>query len=264
MAKVADRNIPGPAGDIPVRIYTPAGKPPFPVLVYFHGGGFVICDLDTHDAPLRALTNRAGCITVSVDYRRAPEHKFPAAHEDCYAATVWAAENAASFGGDSHRLAVGGDSGGGNLAAAIPLMARDRGKPHISFQLLIYPAVANDLSFPSIDENGEGYFLTKAGIIWFGQHYASSPADFDNPYMSPLRAEDLHGLPPAFLATCEYDPLRDEGAAYAKRLRESGVVVEYKCYEGGIHAIFNFAGVIDLGKQLIEDCAAAVRTGLGD
>ena len=254
-----DRTVPSPDGDIPARIYIPAGDGPFPVLVYFHGGGWVIGSLETIDAPLRALANRAGCVVVSIDYRLAPDHKFPCAPEDSYAATRWVAEHAASFKGDPAHLAVGGDSAGGNLAAVVALMARDRGGPPISYQLLIYPVTNHDYSTPSYQENAEGYLLTKNSMVWFWNHYLQSAEDGRNPYASPLQAKDLSGLPPALVITAEYDPLRDEGEAYANRLRQAGVATETKRHDGMIHGFFQMAGVMDQGKQAIEEAAQGLR-----
>ena len=181
IVRIENRTVPGPAGQIPVRIYTPVGTAPFPVLVYFHGGGWVIGNLDTHDGICRSLANRVGCLVVSVDYRLAPEHRFPAAPEDCYAATRWLAEHAGSLGGDKGRIAVGGDSAGGNLAAVVALMARDRGGPKLAFQLLVYPATDTDFETRSYRENSEGYFLTRADMVWFWNHYAPRDEDRRTP-----------------------------------------------------------------------------------
>ena len=265
VGKVEDREIPGPEGTIPVRIYTPEGKGPFPVLVFFHGGGWVIGNIESHDAVCRTLTNTAGCITVSVDYRLAPEYKFPAAPEDCYAATKWVAEKAATFNGDAARVAVGGDSAGGNLAAVVSLMARDRGGPSLVYQLLIYPATDYYLpGTPSVEENAEGYMLTRNDMIWFLGHYMSSEADIKHPYIFPLRAEDLSGLPPAMVITAEYDPLRDEGETYAVRLEQAGVTVQATRYHGTIHGFISLAAMIDLGKQALADAAAGLRSAFGN
>ena len=264
VGKVEDREIAGPAGKIPLRLYTPEGKGPFPVLVYFHGGGWVIGDIESHDAVCRSLTNAAGCITVSVDYRLAPEHKFPAAPEDCYAATQWAAHNASTFNGDPTRLAVGGDSAGGNLAAVVSLMARDRGGPGLVYQLLIYPATDYYLpGTPSIQENGDGYMLTRDDMIWFLGHYLSSEADIQHPYAFPLQAKDLSGLPPAMVITAEFDPLRDEGEMYAAKLEQAGVAVTTKRYHGTIHGFFSMAAVIDQGKKALAEAAAGLRSAFG-
>jgi len=259
VANVENRVIPGPAGDIPVRIYTPSGNGPFPVLVFFHGGGWVICDLDTHDDICRSLTNQAACIVVSVDYRLAPEHKFPAAPEDCYAATRWVAGNAAQLNGDSSRVAVGGDSAGGNLAAVISQMARDQGGPPLVFQLLIYPATDFKANTPSIEENADGYFLSKQDMIWFTNHYLNDEKDKLNPLASPLKASDLSGLPPALIITAQYDPLRDEGELYGQRLKAAGVPVTISRYNGMMHGFLSMASVIDQGKQALAECAAALQ-----
>jgi acetyl esterase len=257
VAHVENRTIPGPAGEIPARIYTPQGDGPFPVLVYFHGGGWVICNLDTHDGLCRSLTNQAGCIVVSVDYRLAPEHKFPAAPEDCYAATQWVAENAAQFNGDPTRIAIGGDSAGGNLTAVVAQMARDKGGPQIALQLLIYPATDFRMGTPSIEENGEGYGLTKQDMIWFTNHYLNSEEDKLHPLASPFLTSNLTGLPPALVITAEYDPLRDEGERYGQRLQEAGVPVTITRYDGMTHG---FVGMpYDKGRQAVAESAAALQ-----
>jgi acetyl esterase len=258
IAKVEDRKIPGPAGSIPIRIYTPEGSGPFPVLVFFHGGGWVICDLDSHDGPCRALTNKAGCVTVSVDYRLAPEHKFPAGVEDCFAATKWVAEHAKELNADASRLAVGGDSAGGNLSAVIAQLARDAGGPKIAFQLLIYPATEAELDTYS-HKTFTDYFLTKDDINWFWGHYARTPADRKDPRIAPALAKSFKALPPALIITAEFDPLRDEGEAYGEKLRAAGVPVSVTRYEGMIHGFFSMYEVLDKGKQSIEESAAALR-----
>jgi acetyl esterase len=262
VARVENRTIPGPAGEIPVRIYTPQGSGPFPALVFFHGGGWVICNLDTHDGICRSLANGASCVVVSVDYRLAPEHKFPAAPEDCYAATQWVAQNAAELNVDASHIAIGGDSAGGNLSAVVAQMARDRGGPHLVFQLLIYPATDFRMNTVSIEENATGYFLTKDDMIWFTNHYLNSEEDKTNPLASPLLASDLSGLPPALIITAQYDPLRDEGELYGQKLREAGVPVTISRYEGVIHG---FVGSIpsDKGKQAEAEASAALRVAFG-
>jgi acetyl esterase len=260
VARVEDRVIPGPAGDVPVRIYWPSDEPALPVIVFFHGGGWVICDLDTHDQTARHLAADVGAIVVSVDYRLAPEHKFPAAVDDCYAATVWAAENAASLGGDPNRMAVAGDSAGGNLAAAVPLMIKDRGGPALRFQLLVYPVTGTPWDDRvSFVENAEGYMLTTKSMFWFVNHYMNERADTEHPYFSPTRAADHSGLPPALVITAEYDPLRDEGEAYADRLRAAGVPVRLHRYDGVIHGFFRLPAVIDRSSEALQEAAAAVR-----
>lgn len=269
VAGVVDRTIPGPAGALPIRIYTPAGTSPFPALVYFHGGGWVVGTLDVVDGPCRALAVQAGRVVISVDYRLAPEHQFPAGLEDAYAATAWVAAQAAELGVDPAHLAVGGDSAGGNLAAAVTLLARDRGGPPLDYQLLIYPATDRDFTTASYLANADGYFLTRNASIWFWGHYLGEnqpegpvPAA-DNPYVAPLRSSDLSGLPPALVITAEYDPLRDEGEAYAEKLRAAGVPVQLTRYDGLTHGFFQLAGVLDAAKQAIAEAAAALRQALG-
>ena len=257
VAQVENRTIPGPAGEIPVRVYTPAGSGPFPVLVFFHGGGWVICNLDTHDGICRSLCNGAGCVVVSVDYRLGPEHKFPAAPKDCYAATKWVAEHAAEVGGNPAQIAIGGDSAGGNLTAVVAQMARDQDGPVLAFQLMIYPATDFTFSGPSLKENAEGYFLTREDMHWFTNYYLASEADKLNPLASPLLAANLHGLPPALVITAEYDPLRDEGEAYGRRLKEAGASVTISRYGGMIHGFFGFP--FDASKRAIDEASQALR-----
>jgi len=259
VGKVEDRTVKGPGGDIPIRIYTPNGRGPFPLLVYFHGGGWVVGSIETLDVSCRSLTNLANCITVSVDYRLAPEHKFPAAPDDCYAATTWTALNAASIHGDPKRMAVGGESAGANLAAAVTLMAQERGAPSIALQLLLYPVTDYACNTPSCRENAEGYFLTTEMMRWFWNHYLRNDADGENPFASPLRAKRLQGLAPAVIYTAEFDPLRDEGADYAKKLREAGIAVEYKCHEGLIHGYMGMAKAVEPAGEALQEAAAALR-----
>jgi acetyl esterase len=262
VAEVNDRRIPGPCGEIPIRIYRPEGRPPFPALVYFHGGGWVIGSIETHDASCRDLANRAGAVVVSVEYRLAPESRFPAAAEDCYAATQWVAANAAALGVDPKRIGVGGDSAGGNLAAVVALMARDRRGPALRHQLLIYPVTDADFSRPSYRENAEGYLLTTRAMEWFWGHYVPDVAQRAEPYAAPLRAPELAGLPPAFVITAEYDPLRDEGEAYARRLQHSGVPTVLKRYDGAIHGFFAMGLLAQVGRDAVDDAVAAVREAL--
>jgi acetyl esterase len=263
VAQVDNRHIQGPAGAMPVRIYTPAGQGPFPLLVFFHGGGWVIGSLDSHDATCRALTNAVKAVVVSVDYRLAPEHPFPAAADDAYAATQWAADHAGALNGEARRLAVAGDSAGGNLAAVVALMARDRGGPKLAQQVLIYPVTNASFDTVSYLENGDGYFLTRDMMMWFWNHYASSPVARSHAYASPLRANDLSGVAPAFILTAEYDPLRDEGEAYAARLRESGVAVQLRRYEGMFHGFFGMTSMFPQSKQAINEVAENLRAAFG-
>lgn len=263
VGSVEDRSIPGPDGDpLPVRIYTPAGASgPLPVVVFFHGGGWVIGSIDSHDATVRQMVNRTGMVWVSVDYRLAPEHPFPAGLRDCYAALVWAASEAGSFGGDPARLAVAGDSAGGNLAAAVALLARDRSGPSIGFQLLVYPCCDVDPDrWPSMRENAEGYLLSRTMMDWFYGHTFSA-ADRTDPYAAPIHATDLTGLPPALLITAEYDPLRDEGEHYGGLLRAAGVDCTVTRYDGMIHGFFGMA-VLDKARAAQEQAAGALRSAL--
>ncbi len=259
VANVQDRLIPGPGVEIPVRIYTPTGTGPFPILVWFHGGGWVVGDLETADPTARHLTVGAGCVVVSVDYRLAPETKFPGPADDCYAATIWAAQHAARIDGDAERIAVGGDSAGGNLAAAVALMARDRGGPSLVFQLLVYPVTARDFDTSSYQQNADGYGLSRDSMQWYWDHYLQNHADASHPYAAPLVAQNLKGLPPALVITAEYDPLRDEGEAYAKRLQAAGVPTTCTRYDGMIHGFFGMSAVLDKGKQAVAEACAALR-----
>jgi acetyl esterase len=265
VADVTDRTIPGPAGDLRVRIYTPTGAPdgPLPALVYFHGGGWVIGDLEALDATVRALANRSGAKVVSVDYRLCPECTFPAPLDDCYAALEWVAEHGGEIGIDPSRLAVGGDSAGGNLATAVALRARDAGGPAIAFQALVYPVTDHRFDTPSYRENGEGYLLTKDMMEWFWGHYLGEGGDGDDPLASPLRAPDLSGLPAALVITAEFDPLRDEGEAYAARLAEAGVPVTTTRYDGQIHAFFQMPATIPAAHDAIDQVASELRSAFG-
>ncbi|MYD97549.1 MAG: alpha/beta hydrolase [Gammaproteobacteria bacterium] len=247
------------AGGVPARIYRPEGEGPFPVVIMFHGGGWVIGDLDTADRQSREVCRGTGALVVSVDYRLAPEHRFPAAADDCYAATRWAAEHAPDHEGDASRLAVAGDSAGGNLAAVVAQMARDRGGPRLVFQLLVYPVTDGvDPGWPSYRDNGDGYLLTTAAMGWFWNHYAPSAADRHNPYASPLQAESLAGLPPALVMTAEFDPLRDEGEAYARALRAAGVDAELVRCDGFIHGFFSHTGTIPATRKAMAKACNAL------
>jgi acetyl esterase len=260
--RVEDRRIPGPGGEIPIRLYYPSGDPPFAVLVYFHGGGWVIGDLDTHHGVCHALAKTSGCLVVSVDYRLAPEHCHPAAVEDAYAATNWVAENSDAIQADPDRFAVGGDSAGGHLAAVVALMARDRKGPRIDLQILIYPITNYDFNTPSYIENKEGYMLTRDLMKWFWRHYIKDEGEAYHPYVSPLQAENLNDLPPALIITAEYDPLRDEGEAYGKRLQEAGVKVTLSRYPGMIHAFIRMSPRLEKAKEAIDEIAGTLRGAL--
>jgi acetyl esterase len=253
IAAVEDRGVPGPDGEIAVRVYRPAAdRGPRPGVVYFHGGGFVICDLDSHDGACRRLANAVGAVVVSVDYRLAPEHRWPAAPEDAYAATRWVADHAAELGIDDARLALAGDSAGGNLTAVVALMARDRGGPPVAFQLLVYPVIdlgSARAQYPSQRENAEGYFLTVPQMEWYREQYLADDADGEEPYASPIKAASLAGLPPACIVTAEMDPLRDEGEAYGRALQAAGVPVTIHRAPGMFHGFFNMDAVLDGSKD---------------
>ena len=263
VGRVEDRRIPGPAGEIPVRIYTPEGSGPFPLIAFFHGGGFVLCSLETHDELCRAMCRDAGAVVVSVDYRLAPEAKYPAAADDCYAATAWCAAHAAELGADAARLVVAGDSAGGNLAAVTALRARDLGAPRIRHQVLIYPATHCDFDTPSYRENAQGYFLTADAMRWFWAHYLEHPAQASEPYACPAHAADLRGLPPATVITAEYDPLRDEGEDYATQLRAAGVPVVQKRNDGMIHGFVSMGDVFDDARAAQRLIAEQLRAAWG-
>ncbi|HEY9850275.1 MAG TPA: alpha/beta hydrolase [Leptolyngbyaceae cyanobacterium] len=259
IGSVENRTIPSQGGEIPIRIYLPEGVAPFPVLVFFHGGGWVLGDLDAVDSCCRSWCKDAGCVVVSVDYRLAPEHKFPAPVEDAYAATLWVVNNASSINGDANQIAVAGDSAGGNLAAAVTLMARDRGTPALIYQVLIYPVTQYGFDTESYREYAEGYGLKKAEMVWFWHHYLAKPEDGKNPYASPLFAESLANLPPAMIMTAECDVLRDDAILYAEKLQSAGVTVQLKQYDGMIHGFLGMAPVLDGGKNAIADVAAQLR-----
>jgi len=261
VAAVADRRVPGPAGELPVRVYTPEGEPPFPIVVFFHGGGWVVGTLDTYDPLCRALAAATPAVVVSVDYRLAPEHRWPAAVEDAYAATEWASRNAAALGGVQHRLAVAGDSAGGNLAAVVALGARDRGGPAIAFQLLVYPALDAAGDTASWREYADGYHLTADGMRWYWDHYLGG-ADGAAPDASPLRAAFVGGLPPALVIGAEYDILRDEGEAYAARLAGAGVDATASRHAGVVHGFVRWRAVTGAAGDALQEAATALRSAL--
>ena len=265
IGSIVNRDMQGPGGSLPLRIYTPNGTGPFPLTVFFHGSGFVVCSLDTHDAMCRNLCDGTGSVVVSVDYRLAPEHKFPAAPDDCLAATRWVADNASALNGDGGRIMVAGDSAGGNLAAVTALRIRDEGGPRLVGQMLIYPVTDYyQPGTPSMTENAEGYGLTRDGMIWFWNHYVRSAADGVHPHASPLRSATLAGLPSAYVATAEYDPLRDEGEYYAGAMRAVGVPVEMKRFAGMNHGFFFFPGLVDTAGQAMDEACVWARRAFGN
>lgn len=262
--RVEDREISGPGGQIPLRVYWPRVDAAVPVVVYFHGGGWVIGDRDTHDAQARLLCNGAHAIVVSVDYRLAPEHRYPAAFEDAVAAVRWASANAEELGGDAARLAVAGDSAGGNLAAAVCLWARDQGGPAIRAQCLIYPVTDLRPDQGSWVAFGSGYNLDGSSMEWFNRNYAPDPATWDEPYLAPLRAPDVSGLPPAIVATASHDILRDQGEAYAARLRDAGGAVFARRYEGLVHSFFRHGEVSGAARAANQEICERLRALLHD
>ena len=260
IGKIENITMPGPAGPLKLRIYTPVaeGADALPAIVYFHGGGWVIGDLDTHDALCRTLANEVGARVIAVDYRLAPEHKFPAAADDSYAAVKWVEANASELGVDANRIAVAGDSAGGNLSAVVCLMAKQKGGPRIIYQLLIYPVTQWKAPTGSMDSFAEGYFLEKKGMHWFFDQYASG-SDPNDWRLSPLAAPDVTGLPRAYVVTAGFDPLRDEGKAFADKLNRAGVAAVYVDYPGMIHGFFTMSAVVPTAKIAISDAAKALR-----
>lgn len=263
VAHVEDRSIPGPDGDIPVRVYTPESAGPLPLLAFFHGGGFVIGSLETHDGTCRSLANGAQCCVVSVDYRLAPEHPFPAAPEDCYAVTAWLAEHGTELGGDPTRIAVAGDSAGGNLAAVVALMSRERGGPQLAHQLLIYPVIEHAFDTASYSDNAEGYLLTTEMMKWFWEQYLEAPQKGRDPIASPILAESHADLPAATVLTAEFDPLRDEGEAYAARLIGAGVPTKLVRYAGLFHGFFGMNALIEDAQSAVDQANADLRSAFG-
>jgi acetyl esterase len=257
--------IPGPTADLPARIYHPAGAGdgPLPAMLYFHGSGWVVLNIDICDPFSRAYANRAGCVVVAVNYQKAPEHKFPIPFDDCFAATEWVFANADALGVDPSRIGVSGDSAGGNLAAAVALKARDRGGPDLRCQVLVYPAVDYGWDTPSALANAEGYMLQRGSMEWFWNHYVTSPTDAENPYCSPLRAASHTGLPPALVVGAEFDPLCDDARGYVAKLEAAGVPVKYSEYKGMIHGFLWMSAVLDQSRAVVDEVAGAVRTYLG-
>ena len=261
LERVEDRWVAhGPGQTVPIRLYASSSEDDLPVLVYLHGGGWVTGDLDVNDYRCRRLAARTGCLLAAVDYRLAPEHPFPAAAEDAYTCLLWALHEAGSVGGDASRVAVAGDSSGGNLAAAATLMARDRGGPLPVFQLLVCPAVDHEFASGSMLAYGDGYLLGRRDLGWCWGHYLRDEADADNPYASPLRAASLEGLPPALVITAELDPLCDQGEAYVRRLEAAGVPVAHTRYHGMVHSFVDFEGSLDAATDALNHSARALRS----
>ena len=263
--ETADREVAGPAGPLPVRVYSPAAArgAESAGIVYFHGGAGVFCSIETHDGLCRLLAHSSGCKVVSVEYRLAPEHAFPAAVDDSYFAVQWAAEHARELGIDPARIAVAGDSAGATLATVTCMLARQRGGPAIALQLLFCPVTDLASESPSRIALGTGFFMERATLQWAIELYCPPGTDREDPRISPLRARDLSGLPPAHVHTAEFDPMRDEGEAYANRLRAAGVKVEFTCHEGMIHNFYCMAGAIPRARAIVESVGAEVGAALG-
>ena len=259
VASVKNQTIKGPGGDIPIRIYTPKGDGPFPVIVYYHGGGWVIADLDTYDSSPRALANAAQAVVVSSHYRQAPEHPFPASHDDAFAAYKWVRDNARSFNGDANRIAVAGESAGGNLAAAVCIMAREQNVPLPVHQALIYPVAGTDMNTPSYRENANAKPLNKAGMEWFAKHEFKNPQDKQDPRINLVRAPVSKNSPPCTIITAEIDPLRSEGKMLGEHWQQAGVKVNYKNYEGVAHEFFGMGAVLPEAKDATKVVAADLK-----
>jgi len=253
--------ISGPNGDIRTLVITPKGVETknLPIFIYYHGGGWVIGSPETHYEECCHYANEAQCIVIVPDYRLAPEHRFPAAPEDCYAVLQWAADNAEALGADKTRIAIGGDSAGGNLSAVVAQMTQQRSGPELTLQLLIYPATRMGAETQSYKDFDDGYFLTAKAMNWFFDHYLKKAEDWDNLLASPLLNDDLAGLAPAYVMTAGFDPLRDEGRAYADKLKAAGVPVEYVCYEGQIHGFASMAGALDEARSFLDEAVQVLR-----
>ena len=264
VAHVEDLAVPGALGDIPIRIYRPESAPAqgSPAMVFMHGGGFVLCDLDSHDDLCRSLANASGAVYVAVDYHLAPEHPFPGPVEDCYAVLQWVAANASELGVDDARLGVFGDSAGGGLAAAVALMTRDRSGPALRLQVLVYPMLDTACDTPSHVNTGEGYFLKSEEVQWYWKRYLADASDAADPYASPTQADDLTGLPITLIITAENDPLRDEGEAYGEALSKAGVEVTVRRYEGMFHSFLSFLAELDEAVEARDQIGAEVRRAL--
>jgi len=241
--EVIHRYIPGPTSDLPIRIYRPIKGAVLPALVFFHGGGWVLNNLDSYEQAMRSLANKGQFVVIAVNYQKAPELAFPIPFDDCYSTLLWAAENAAMLGIEPSQIGVGGDSAGGNLAAGVAIKARDTGDVNLAFQLLIYPCNDNEMNYESAHKNGDGYGLSTRAMKWFWEQYLSKKSDAKNPYAVPVAAKDFKNLAPAIITTAEFDPLLDDGYIYAELLRKSGVPTIYREYEGVIHGYFTLAGI---------------------
>lgn len=259
VGQIAHQLIPGQGGDILARIFTPKGDGPFPVIVYFHGGGWVIANLEVYEPSCRALCNEAEAIVVSVAYRQAPEHKYPAAADDAHAAVQWVMNNARQLNGDSSRVAVAGESAGGNLAAVACLRARDEGGRMPVAQLLVYPVTDASMNTPSYTEQANAKPLNAAMMQWFWKHYLKDESQGREPYASPMMAGNLAGLPPAIVITAELDPLRDEGEAYARRLADAGVSVDMRRFDGVTHEFFGLAGAVSKATEAVTEAANGLK-----
>ena len=258
LASITDRTIPGPAGEIPVRIYRPSTEVGLPVTVFFHGGGWVVGDLESHDHCCRVIAAKADCVVVAIDYRLAPEAKFPAAIDDAWAATEWVATHGDELNVDTSRLAVAGDSAGGNLAAVVANISRDHEHVEIIQQALIYPVTDGTCDRPSMTENAEGYLLSRNAMDWFHEHYTVTVEDLSDPRYSPIFS-DLAGAPPAVVVTAGFDPLRDQGNAYAAKLAEAGVDVDHVEYEGMFHGFFSMDAGLNVALEAQDQVAAALK-----
>jgi len=264
VSTVDNMTVPGPDGPVAIRVYTPAGTGPFPVILYIHGGGWVLADLDTYDASPRALANAAQAVVVSTHYRQAPEHPFPAAHDDTWAAYAWVLAHAASINGDPRTVALAGESVGGNMAAAISMTARDRGLQMPVHQLLVYPVANHAFDTPSYREHANASPLGRAGMQWFFRHYLTRPTDGDDPRVSILRAATVTGLPSTTVITAEIDPLRSEGEMYVKRLQNAGVDVWHYNYDGVTHEFFGMGAVVDKAREAVRIAALRLNAAFGD
>lgn len=255
VAAIEHSFIPGPTADLPIRIYRPKGDTSElqPAIIFIHGSGWVVSNIETNDHFSRALANRTGSVVIAINYQKAPEHKFPIPMDDCYASTLWIFEHASLLGLDSNRIGIFGDSAGGNLAAAVTLRLRDEQGPKLAFQVLVYPAVQYGWQTPSAIAHAEGYLLQQASMKYYWGHYLRSEADAINPYCSPLNAQSHKDLPPTLIYTAEFDPLCDDGYLYARELQGSGVKVKYRCFDGVIHGFIKMLGVFDQADEFLDE-----------